>query len=436
MTKSLLTLANGPASWSSAHQTPVAVPRTLVAPGGPMTPKQLHSTSYILLACCLAISFSLNGAETRPVSAGLTAHEWGTFTSIAGEKGQAIEWAPLTGSTDLPAFVEHFRGTRFKLGLRGTVRMETPVLYFYDSREETVSVHVSFSKGVITEWYPRANRVEPEAALYDASLNGKQPDGSIAWDSVTVSPNQRADFPSENRDNRYYAARQTSATPVRVSTPRGEQSEKFLFYRGVSAFSLPISASLAPDGKLLVQNRGEEEIPSVILFERRGDEMGYRLGGAVKDRSVLDPPALTENMDSLSKDLEGILVARGLYQDEAHAMLEAWRTSWFEEGTRLLYIVPTNFVNSVVPLSISPAPAQTVRVFVGRLEIVTPATERAVERALASHDTVTIAKYERFLEPILQSLMKKESNPGKLKKLQQSLDSYRITEVAKNQSGN
>jgi hypothetical protein len=55
-----------------------------------------------------------------------------------------------------------------------------------------------------------------------------------------------------------------------------------------------------------------------------------------------------------------------------------------------------------LPLTIQPPPAQIVRVFVGRLEIVTPATTRAVETAMASNDTVSLEKYGRFLEPILQ----------------------------------
>src|SRR5207245_11631099 len=96
--------------------------------------------------------------------------------------------SPLSGSTDLPGFVEHLRDGRFKIGLRGTVRMETPVLYFYDSREERVSVKVSFAKGVITEWYPHATRVEPMANLFDGSLYQPHPDGSIAWGALTVSP--------------------------------------------------------------------------------------------------------------------------------------------------------------------------------------------------------------------------------------------------------
>src|SRR5205807_10101876 len=140
------------------------------------------------------------------VYSGLTAHEWGTFTSIAGRNGSAVEWLPLTGSTDLPGFVEHFRYDGFKLGLLGTVRMETPVLYFYDSREETVSVKVSFAKGVITEWYPHATRVEPAANLFDGTPLQPHPDGSISWTSVPVSPDRRDQFPRENSDHLYHPA--------------------------------------------------------------------------------------------------------------------------------------------------------------------------------------------------------------------------------------
>jgi hypothetical protein len=401
-----------------------------------MAPRRYRSMTYVLLAGCFAISAGLAGKEARPVYSGLTAHEWGTFTSVAGHDGQAVQWSPLTGSTDLPEFVEHFRDPGFKLGLRGTVRMETPVLYFYDSREETVSVKVSFSKGVITEWYPRASRVEPSANLYHEVIFGKQPDGSIAWDAVTVSPQTRSNFPQENTANHYYAARATSATPLRVNTPRGQQYEKFLFYRGVGAFAVPVAARVSAEGKLLVENRGAEEIPAVLLFERRGEKVGYRIGGAVEDSATLDPPELTSTVEDLGRDLEGILVAQGLYQDEAQAMVNTWRNSWFEEGSRLLYIVPKEFVNRVLPLSIAPAPQQTERVFVGRLEIVTPATEKAIERALVSHDSATIAKYGRFLEPILQEMSNKETNPLRARLLQAALSAYYSAVVAKSQSRN
>lgn len=399
-----------------------------------MNPKLSGLILSVLLVACLAISSESPAKNVEPTYDRLTVHEWGTFTSIAGADGQAVEWSPLTGSTDLPGFVEHFRTPEFKLGLRGTVRMETPVLYFYDSREESVSVNVSFVKGLITEWYPRASLVGPSANPADWSMYQGQWDGSIAWDSVTVSPSLRAEFPRQEQESHYYAARITSATPLRVKTPAGEQHEKFLFYRGVSTFHVPVSAKLTASGQVQIENSAEEEIPNTILFERRGDRVGYRIGGLLAKEAVLDPPDLTGNVDDLGRDLVGMLVTQGLYLDEAQAMMNTWRDSWFEEGSRLIYVVPERFVNGILPLSIHPAPAQIARVFVGRLELVTPATEKAVEAAFASHDKAALKKYGRFLEPILQTMLAKESGRGVAQKLATYLSAVQSAQVAQNLS--
>src|SRR6267154_83073 len=389
-------------------------------------------TFGVLLACTLP-PLALLATRARPMYSGLTTHEWGTFTSIAGAGGRAVEWSPLTGATDVPSFVEHFRNAGFKRGLRGTVRMETPVLYFYSPREETVAVKVSFTKGVITEWYPRASHVEPAGALWDGTLFQNQEDGSIAWDAVTLAPMQTADLPTDQRENRYYAARETSSTPLRVKISTGDQYEKFLFYRGVSAFSVPLSAQLEPENKLRVENRGGQPIPNTILFERRGENVGFRCNGALRNEAVLEPPELTGNVDSLAHDLEGILVVEGLYHNEAKAMVQTWRDSWFEEGSRLLYIVPSEFVNSVLPLTINPAPVQVTRVFVGRLELVTPATENAVERAFLARDDATLTSYARFLEPILSTMIMQAPTPAKARQLQGYLNAYYNSEFRRNQ---
>jgi hypothetical protein len=392
-----------------------------------MMPKLPRLILAALLAGSLIISSEL---PAKRVFAGLRVHEWGTFTSVAGPNGQSVEWSPLTGSTDLPGFVEHFRNGGFKLGLRGTVRMETPVVYFYDSREESVSVKVRFTRGLITEWYPHASRVEPTATLFDRSLYQPQPDGSIAWDMVAVSPSLGAEFPRQAQDSHYYSARQTSATPLRVMTPTGEQHEKFLFYRGVSTFRVPLSAQLTVDGKVQVKNGAEEEIPNTILFERRGGKAGYRVGGAIAKEAALEPPELTGNVDDLGRELEGMLVGQGLYADEAQAMVETWRGSWFEEGSRLIYILPAGFVNGILPLSIHPAPAEIARVFVGRLELVTPRTRSAVETAFATHDQPTLEKYGRFLEPILETMLARDAHRSRVAKLNEYLGALQSSLMA------
>jgi hypothetical protein len=134
----------------------------------------------------------------------------------------------------------------------------------------------------------------------------------------------------------------------------------------------------------------------------------------------LDPPQLTATVESMTRDLQDILTSQGLYSDEARAMIETWRQSWFEEGSRLFYIVPSGFLNQILPLAIHPAPSQTVRVFVGRLELVTPATTQVVQKILATHDIAGLQKYNRFLEPILDEM--KAANPAQAKQIENDLD--------------
>jgi hypothetical protein len=360
-----------------------------------MSGKALRLLAAGAFAACLAIpSLSRSRITEGHPASDLTVHEWGTFTSVAGPDAQAVAWVPLAASTDLPAFVERFRDEHFKCSLSGTVRMETPVLYFYTPRETSVSVNVSFAKGFITEWYPHASAVEQDDSA-----------GRIRWNEVHLLPGSHAAFPSSPGDNHYYAARNTAATPVRVKAPGGDQDEKFLFYRGVSGVAMPIAARLTPDGKVVVQNLGTDEIPGVMLIESRGGKLGYRVAGAVRNQAVVDPPVLTASPDAVFHDLEAILIARGLYVDEARAMIATWRNSWFEEGSRLLYIMPAQAVSAILPLGVRPAPASTVRVFVGRLELVTPATEKAVADAFAAHDQPVLEKYRRFLVPIVNAMI-------------------------------
>jgi len=93
----------------------------------------------------------LIASDLPPVQpTGFTVHEWGTFTSVAGEDGSAIEWDALGGKDDLPGFVNDFGYRGFKWRLAGTVRMETPVMYFYSARELVAHVKVAFPLGLIT----------------------------------------------------------------------------------------------------------------------------------------------------------------------------------------------------------------------------------------------------------------------------------------------
>src|SRR5258708_7725662 len=136
--------------------------------------------SRLTILVVFLAGLALTAVRAPEAPAPVVVHEWGTFTSIAGSDGRAVEWMPQAGPSDLRCFVQRSR-FNIKGGLSGTVRMETPVLYFYASEETRASVRVRFNGGVITEWFPPA---EVGAA---PSRNGGQ-DGTIARRKPSIGP--------------------------------------------------------------------------------------------------------------------------------------------------------------------------------------------------------------------------------------------------------
>ena len=153
-----------------------------------------------------------------------------------------------------------------------------------------------------------------------------------------------------------------------------------------------------------------------MLFENRDGRMGYRTAGAVDEALTLDAPTLDGSFPQLRQDLETALIGKGLFPKEAQAMVETWRDSWFEEGSRLIYIVPSPAVDAILPLHVEPAPSQIVRVFVGRIELVTPETRRSVESAIAKSDWSAVDRYSRFLDPILKHIY--SGTPSKVSEIE------------------
>lgn len=352
----------------------------------------------------LAFAMLVFIGHAAPAEEGLITHEWGTFTSVADHNGAPVEWAPLLGSPDLPCFVNRIGPQNVKL-MPGLVRMETPVLYFYSQLPMSLSVHVEFPQGWITEWYPRASRVKPELP-WKSQLPASFGEGQIQWDSVRVSPENKPDFLSSEGGSRYFAARNTDSAPLQI----GDQQERFIFYRGVGNFAVPLQPRFVNDSKLAIRNAGPVTIPLGIVFENRRGKVGYRLTHAIKDSVEVDPPELTGNLNDLRQQIADSLVEFGLYKKEAAAMLDTWQDSWFEEGMRVFYIVPRTLIDSVLPLEVTPAPATTMRVFVGRVEVLSPWMRQTIQRALSTGDVEMLAKFGRFLNPFMSQLPRKDGS--------------------------
>jgi hypothetical protein len=160
---------------------------------------------------------------------------------------------------------------------------------------------------------------------------------------------------------------------------------------------------------------------NLIVFENRGGKIGFRFVESLgKEESIVERPETSQTLDKVLIELEKILVAEGLYEKEAGAMIKTWQDTWFEEGLRVFYILPTKATNEILPLRVEPKPREIVRVLVGRAEVITPEMERNVRRqvgllksaspAARAEAQRNLQKHGRFYEPILKSLLQSEKD--------------------------
>ncbi len=402
--------------------------------------------AFALVGAGVFASFrALEGETTVPIAQSpatskndpLVVHEWGTFTSFSGSNGIQLEFRP-TVDHELPAFVEtramHAILPLTKGTMRARLRMETPVTYFYTERPRDVEVKVQFPQGLLTEFYPPPKQIDRGGAT-DAAMK----DSFLDWGRVhLIPPNQFAKakvsiedrkpepgkLPPVTGDDHYGFARQTDSAIVATNDQFDSvHFEKFLFYRGIGKFKLPIALEALGGSRFSLTNFGGEPLRGLFLVHIENGRVRYRevaglpAGGAI----YIEEPQADSTIDALAADMIRSLAAAGLFEKEAFAMLNTWRSSWFgEEGTRLLYLVPQPLTDRLLPLSIKPAPEKLVRVLVGRMEIMTPEREHRLKAAIEGLGTCLIATAEpirseieslgRFAEPALERLISQSTD--------------------------
>lgn len=358
-----------------------------------------------------------------PAPANFVVHEWGTFTSFAGSDGRVLRFSPT--DEDLPAFVyrdkvaqrkrQQMEQLFTKRDMSVLVSLETPVLYFYADRELTAAVDVVFPQGRLTEHYPRSTAA---------------PEGWLRWDNLRILPGAQVDFPTQSGPSRYYAARATDAAPVRLDVPETvteptdgtllgatlnrvfglpatrevtttkQEHEKFIFYRGAGNFVMPLQLTAQSGGAVTLKNTGREDFRAAVLVQIENGKVRFGEVGPIALGGERTVPLPTEdgNLARLGEVMVRLLMAEGLYEKEARAMVKTWESAWIgEDGTRLLYIVPPALTDALLPLRIDPVPDKLVRVLVGRHDFLTPESERAVDALVERQQADNLSEAERAI---------------------------------------
>lgn len=130
-----------------------------------------------------------------------------------------------------------------------------------------------------------------------------------------------------------------------------------------------------------------------------------------------DSPNKEEHVRKASSLVEKALVASGLFADEARAMVRTWQKSYFgTEGVKLLYLVPREWTDRLLPITLNPEPSSLVRTLVGRIEILSANEEArymaALTKAAGGGVEMPISDFGRFAEPKLRRLLVMASDPG------------------------
>lgn len=388
----------------------------------------------------------------QPADDRLVVHEWGTFTGFAGSDGVHIPFGIDVGS-GLPEFVvnrkEQAVRQNVKLNQWGELakgggvfalqRMETPVIYFYTDQPRDVTVAVDFPQGLLTEFYPPVRGMTPafgdgpreynlveRPPLPRDAVPAKRPapkfeNSSLDWGTVRLipqspdesSPQIPAVPPTPEAARHYAYARETDAATVRFSDRPGEShEERFLFYRGLGDFTLPVTLTASADDRFEMNNAGEQPVRFALLLRVADGRARFAIYHDVRGTQTMTLPAETVALDAAGDVIARALVAEGLYEKEARAMVKTWSSSWLgEPGTRVLYTVPRPVTDELLPLRMAPAPDETVRVLVGRIDVMTPGQETRIQsllatsletKALTPDDAAYLRGFGRFVEPAIK----------------------------------
>jgi len=335
----------------------------------------------------------------------LVVHEWGTFTSFQDERGQTIAGINVDDEPvpafvhrlgDVPIFTTAALPAHWSQGAPRchpdvTLRLETPVMYFYPPARwdpKPFDVRATFVGGWLTEFYPSADATGlgfPKAI--DASAKS-----SLSWRGVRLDP-QAGNLLPETDEGVWLAPRKVASTFVREAS--GNEAEKYLFYRGVGHLDAPIVVREQGDSVQIAVRPGDPrltKLPPLWLVDVAADGtvryQKIRPNGASAQAKAFPKATANEQnaLPALKAELTQALRSQGLFADEAAAMLETWSLSYFEsEGLRLFFVLPQAWTDQRLPLTLS-TPADITRVMVGRVELVTPHQREVLQKLYALSD--------------------------------------------------
>lgn len=327
----------------------------------------------------------------------ITVHEWGTFTSLTTSGGKQLSGLNRDEEA-LPSFVYNLdmriaTDSQAKIiapkncALKNvTVKMETPVLYFYSPKEMDVKVKVGFKGGLISQWYPqRSGGSEGITKCAEPiDFTGGAQEGFIEWAGHLQKPGIAEKYTEPALNSPVWMSPRATKSNLITTKDTLAQTEKYLFYRGIGNFEAQMKTYFNEHGLFAItNNNSSDEVLYAMVYHKpiNGSAEIWWAGSMGKGVMVTMYPKAVQGLtvERVKTNFKNALVAAGLYKDEAEAMLKTWQHSYFDvPGLKVFWIVPRRVTDAILPLQIAPLPLNTQRVLVGRSEVLTPNFEEFI----------------------------------------------------------
>jgi hypothetical protein len=145
---------------------------------------------------------------------------------------------------------------------------------------------------------------------------------------------------------------------------------------------MPLSVQALGRGAFKVKNTAREALPAFVLVRVQDHKVRFKVYDHLSQGAEMEAqePQEESTTAKLEEAVAELLVREGLYEKEARAMVKTWSFDWFgEDGTRILYLVPSRLTDELLPLRITPKPNALLRVLVGRHDVLTPERESDID---------------------------------------------------------
>jgi len=273
-------------------------------------------------------------------------HEWGVWRVRNGTVEHLADLA-----RENPSFVHRASGAApLPVTPRRhpeLVAADKPVVFLWADVPLDVEITVEFAgRGQPWFYYPQATagQTDPPVAR------------TVRWQGH-VTPPRATPTPVLARVSQAHFWSALRRAGASAFTPTGStETERFLFYDGPTQFAPAVS----------VQRAGTATQPRFSMRALRPDPQGqpvWVVHGPSFERLDRQGAARRGDLRALRTELRAALVARGLRETEADALLDTWRGDLFTRAeTRAISFVSRADYDAMLPITVTPMPIELVRV--------------------------------------------------------------------------